>query len=426
MHIKKNTSKKYLRKIKFLLSAIITIIFISCSENQKLDVERTKTGIEKEDGHIKIGNTLAITDYTLNEINNKKLDASKVIVLEFWATWCGPCIAAFPDLEKIQKKYKNDVLIAGVTDESKETVDNFLDKHSYDLAFFTDKDKKLFKHFNVEGIPFTALISNTGEFLWAGNARGLNSILESYVATNKIPDKQTNIARTDPTTSKYYSKPKTNIRTNKKLLEYQIEYSNSEDKFFSMGGWTNRNKPINLKYSSTPIINIIEDLTDSPSTRIINNRKELDTILINLRVKSKSNSHTFKSFSKIIFNDISSLFDIKVEKKNKKTEVFKFKMIDSAKLNKAEEFTKGGGFGESKNGKYMITRFYLEDLASVFESKLNGSYHFMSEINIDKKYNFEFNESIFEDIMVLKEELLEKYGITIESKIENVEFVEIN
>ncbi|MBT8486590.1 MAG: redoxin domain-containing protein, partial [Phycisphaerae bacterium] len=71
------------------------------------------------------------------EVENRKaktitsFEKDKVYVLEFWATWCGPCIYNMPHLSKLQEKYKDyDVTIIGVSDEVLPTVVSFLFKTS--------------------------------------------------------------------------------------------------------------------------------------------------------------------------------------------------------------------------------------------------------------------------------------------------------
>ncbi|MEK7713866.1 MAG: TlpA disulfide reductase family protein, partial [candidate division NC10 bacterium] len=52
-----------------------------------------------------------------------------VYVVEFWATWCGPCRTSIPHLTELQKKYKDKgLVIVGITDEDKTTVSNFVEK----------------------------------------------------------------------------------------------------------------------------------------------------------------------------------------------------------------------------------------------------------------------------------------------------------
>src|SRR5688572_28662197 len=52
----------------------------------------------------------------------------KVVVLEFWATWCGPCVAAMPHMNGLADRYKGKVQFIEITDEGRETVAPFLAK----------------------------------------------------------------------------------------------------------------------------------------------------------------------------------------------------------------------------------------------------------------------------------------------------------
>ena len=67
-------------------------------------------------------------------IKGKKIEefeADKVYVIEFWATWCGPCVASMPHLSELQKKYADyDVKFISVSDEDLQTVVSFLFKEN--------------------------------------------------------------------------------------------------------------------------------------------------------------------------------------------------------------------------------------------------------------------------------------------------------
>ena len=56
-----------------------------------------------------------------------KADDKKIHIIEFWATWCGPCRDSIPHLTKLQEKYKGKgVTVIGITDEPKATVERFV------------------------------------------------------------------------------------------------------------------------------------------------------------------------------------------------------------------------------------------------------------------------------------------------------------
>ena len=71
----------------------------------------------------------------LNLQNNIIEDLSKyqhkVIILNIWATWCGPCRKEMPELERLYREFSNELDIVALSDETPETIRNFQDKHSY-------------------------------------------------------------------------------------------------------------------------------------------------------------------------------------------------------------------------------------------------------------------------------------------------------
>ena len=63
-----------------------------------------------------------------------KFENDKVYVVEFWATWCGPCIASMPHLAELQNKYRgNGVQVISVSDESLDEVKDLLGKKNEDV-----------------------------------------------------------------------------------------------------------------------------------------------------------------------------------------------------------------------------------------------------------------------------------------------------
>jgi thiol-disulfide isomerase/thioredoxin/tetratricopeptide (TPR) repeat protein len=87
----------------------------------------------------------------------------KVVVLNFWATWCGPCIEEMPHLEKAFLKYKNEprvVFLAVSVDDNKLAVRSFLQKKRYTML--TAYDDGAAQSFGVSGIPTTFFIDRNG------------------------------------------------------------------------------------------------------------------------------------------------------------------------------------------------------------------------------------------------------------------------
>ncbi len=87
----------------------------------------------------------------------------KVVVINFWATWCGPCIAELPHFQEFYDKMKDDpgvALFAITTDENRSLVDPFLKKNNYTFPVLFDENVR--GKFGVRGIPATFIIDPSG------------------------------------------------------------------------------------------------------------------------------------------------------------------------------------------------------------------------------------------------------------------------
>lgn len=85
----------------------------------------------------------------------------KVVLINFWATWCPPCIAEMPSLQELYNDYKDKVEFLFVSDEPFKKINPFLEKNSYDFKVYNEASRSDF--FNVRGIPRTFLIDKQGK-----------------------------------------------------------------------------------------------------------------------------------------------------------------------------------------------------------------------------------------------------------------------
>ncbi len=93
--------------------------------------------------------------------------AGKVVIVDFWASWCGPCKKAMPILKELHETYKDKaVVIIGVSlDDTKSAMDGFLSKNPMPFAIVRDPKGKLAELLKVDGIPMSFVIGPDGKIL---------------------------------------------------------------------------------------------------------------------------------------------------------------------------------------------------------------------------------------------------------------------
>lgn len=93
------------------------------------------------------------------------VDSPKITVLNFFATWCGPCLAELPHLQQVADRFadrKDVVFVVVGREESQETLDAFASKNGYRLPFVADTEGSLYSAFAKKIIPRTYVIDHTG------------------------------------------------------------------------------------------------------------------------------------------------------------------------------------------------------------------------------------------------------------------------
>lgn len=92
----------------------------------------------------------------------------KVVLIDFWATWCPPCRKAIPDLNDLQSKFKDNLVVIGVSDETEATVKKFMESTKMDYHVALDPQKRMSDTIHVSGIPHILIISTDGVVRWQG------------------------------------------------------------------------------------------------------------------------------------------------------------------------------------------------------------------------------------------------------------------
>jgi len=91
----------------------------------------------------------------------------KVVIVDFWASWCVPCRRSFPWLDEMQKKYAADgLVVVGVNmDADQVDANNFLQAHPVDFRIVQDSEGILARRYDVIAMPSSYVIDRSGEIV---------------------------------------------------------------------------------------------------------------------------------------------------------------------------------------------------------------------------------------------------------------------
>lgn len=87
----------------------------------------------------------------------------KVVYLDFWASWCGPCKESFPWLNELSQKYPNLKVVAINLDKNKADADEFLKKYPANFQVLFDSSAKSAEKYKVKGMPYSVIFDKEGK-----------------------------------------------------------------------------------------------------------------------------------------------------------------------------------------------------------------------------------------------------------------------
>lgn len=108
-------------------------------------------------------------EFSLKSVEGKTIKLSdysgKVVIIDFWATWCGPCRRGIPDLVSIQKEFKNDVVIIGISLDREKTlkdVPGFVKEYNINYPIVYGDDKVVVDYGGIQSIPTAFVVDKNG------------------------------------------------------------------------------------------------------------------------------------------------------------------------------------------------------------------------------------------------------------------------
>ncbi|WGD34097.1 TlpA disulfide reductase family protein [Olleya sp. YS] len=161
--------KKPKLTFKYILFAVMLLLLIIPQTRQIIQIQLHKglalfsPSVESE------SNRKIITNYNWNliDINGNKYNfrqaENKVVLVSFWATWCPPCIAELPSLQKLYEDYKDKIEFVFISNEKPEKLYQFSVHNGYTFTIYNPSEASPNKLFDVNSIPRNFLIDKTGQ-----------------------------------------------------------------------------------------------------------------------------------------------------------------------------------------------------------------------------------------------------------------------
>ncbi len=168
---------KILKLLIWILAFAVVIVGASVLYNNlssRMEIGLATAPAETEGPEETRAQASAAPDFTVYDLdgNTHKLSdfRGKPVILNFWASWCGPCKMEMPDLEKAYQEYGDQIqfMLVDLTDGSQETVEKasaFIKEQGYTFPVFYDTAMEGAYAYGVSGIPVTYFINAEGVFV---------------------------------------------------------------------------------------------------------------------------------------------------------------------------------------------------------------------------------------------------------------------
>ena len=176
---------KYLKLLVWVLAFAVVIVgayvlYNRLSPEVELGgIATTPTVVEDPTGETEAAPSAA-PDFTVYDFEGNPYNLSdfkgKPVILNFWASWCGPCVSEMPELQNFYETYGEDIhfVLVNLTDGAQETVDSassFIAEQGYTFPVYYDTDIDAAMVYGVSSIPVSYFIDDEGYFVaWAQGA----------------------------------------------------------------------------------------------------------------------------------------------------------------------------------------------------------------------------------------------------------------
>lgn len=172
MAIKRSENESMKTTINSILFVLFTLLlFTACSQESSEQGQAGGNGSMEASGQNLNEQNDIIQNATFTDLDGNPVDLSeyegKLVLIDFWESWCGPCLQVFPAMEDLREEYPDQFEVLAVTvglTEGPEEAKQFAEENGYPFTWLYDEDG-LFEKLGGTGIPFKAYIDPDGELI---------------------------------------------------------------------------------------------------------------------------------------------------------------------------------------------------------------------------------------------------------------------
>ena len=301
----------------------------------------------------------------------------KILVIDFWATWCAPCIAGFPDFNKLADSYKGNktILFSAITDEPKSTVALFFKRTQKQLngLKLIDTTKQTKKNFGILFIPYCIVIDKDNIIRWKGISSDLNKSILDKVILNEAPEPKIFTAQASIT-----NKP----IAQRALFAFNVAKTDSGKNNYEGSGWQRNYKRYiaALSDGNIPLNEFIEKISGfSSTTRITSNSISKLKQHVDVYLNFGTDTAKYGAYKNtilpdapdrnLILNLLSLSLDFKIEVVEKRVTHYQLAIADTSRLHSFKSMQTGhSSFSDDNYPQFEIVGYNLKDIISNLES----------------------------------------------------------